>query len=248
MANQHDDNYTKIGNEILEYIPKVKLNGTQRGIITVIWRYTYGFHRDDHDFSLGFLSEATDCDRQQVKRELDKLISERILKITQEADFNNPRRIAFNKDFSQWGIKRKLSAEKTTVSELAYTTVSEKDYTTVSELAYQERKIKERLKKDSASHDQLFEELWKLYPRKKSKNIVKEAQKKKIEVVGFEKMKAAIDNYKKEIESNKTPEKFILHGGRFFNGRYEDYLDENMEPIEELDPTPKTNDLDQWKD
>lgn len=243
-----EESFSKIPNDILDHIAKVNLNGTQFAIAIVIWRKTFGFHRESHELSLNYLAGATGRDRRQIKRELDKMIDDKILVVTKEATFSDSRKIGFNRCVNEWSQNSVQYSNKCTGGELVHTTEGEKDHTTGGELVHQERKTKEILKKDSASHEQFFEELWKLYPRKRSKNLVKEAQKKKLEVVGFEKMKAAIDNYKKEIESNKTPEKFILHGGRFFNGRYEEYLDENMEPIEELDPTPKTNDLSQWTD
>ena len=153
---QLEDGYTRIANEILEVVSKVKFNGTQFKILMVIWRYTYGFNRKDTEFSLNFLSEATNCNKQQVKRELDKLIKSNVIIVIKEADFNSSRRLSFNKRYTEWKIDGIELIKKDTVSELAYSrvseldysTVSEKAYTTVSELAYQEKQYKENINKD----------------------------------------------------------------------------------------------------
>jgi phage replication O-like protein O len=148
---QLEEGYTRIANEILEVASKVKLNGTQFKILMAIWRYTYGFNRKSSEFSLNFLSEATNSNKQQVKRELDKLIEDNIIIIEKEADFNTSRILSFNKNYSEWKVEGIQSIKKDTVSELAYSrvseldysTVSEKAYTTVSGLEYQERQYKE---------------------------------------------------------------------------------------------------------
>lgn len=146
---QLEDGYTRIANEILEVVSKAKFNGTQFKILMVMWRYTYGFNRKDSEFSLNFLSEATNCNKQQVKRELDKLIDSNVIIVVKEADFNSSRRLSFNKRYTEWKIDGIELIKKDTVSELAYSRVSEKAYATVSELAYQERQYKDNIKKDT---------------------------------------------------------------------------------------------------
>ncbi|WP_313232482.1 replication protein [Tissierella praeacuta] len=148
---QLEDGYTRIANEILEVVSKVKFNGTQFKILMAIWRYTYGFNRKSSEFSLNFLSGATNSNKQQVKRELDRLIEDNIIVIEKEADFNTSRILSFNKNYSKWKVEGIQYVKKDTVSELEYSgvseldysTVSEKAYTTVSGLEYQERQYKE---------------------------------------------------------------------------------------------------------
>lgn len=152
MANpQLEDGYTRIANEILEVVSKVKLNGTQYKILITIWRYTYGFNRKDSEFSLNFLSEATNSNKQQVKRELDRLIESKVISVVEKADFNSSRRLSFNKKYSEWKVKGVQSVKKDTVSEFDYSTVSEKAYSTVSGLAYQERQYKDNIKKNTTT-------------------------------------------------------------------------------------------------
>ena len=71
----------------------------------------------------------------------------------------------------------------------------------------------------------LFETLWKAYPEKKGKGRVSDADKRRIAQIGEEKMLAAIERYKKEV--NATDWKHWQNGSTFFHSGYIDYLDEN---------------------
>lgn len=106
MANpQKENGFTSIANEILDEIALRKFNGTQFRIITVVWRYTYGFQRKSHEFSLNFLVENTGLSKDSIKRELKALITKKVLWIVKEADFNNARQLAFNKNYDEWKVK-----------------------------------------------------------------------------------------------------------------------------------------------
>jgi phage replication O-like protein O len=163
MTNvQPENGFTRVANELLEVVAYQKFNGTQSRIILTLWRYTYGFSRKEHDLSLTFISRATGIHKQQVKKEMDKLIEKKVILVTEESTYNTSRKIQFNKDYSQW--KDLQLPEELTVSENAYTTVSESTdptvsqnaYTTVSEFAYQERKNKESIKEKERNELVMF--------------------------------------------------------------------------------------------
>ena len=62
MANpQLENGYTRIANEILEAMAKVKLSPTQYRVLFVVWRYTYGFSRKSADLSLTFWRTQLDA-------------------------------------------------------------------------------------------------------------------------------------------------------------------------------------------
>jgi phage replication O-like protein O len=108
MVNPQPDQFTRISNEILEVMAKTPLNGTQRRIIDVVLRYTYGFNRKSHELSLTFISSAMDMKKtqlKQVKRELDKLIDMKILIESKAPTKNSTRILGFNKYYDQWTIK-----------------------------------------------------------------------------------------------------------------------------------------------
>ncbi|MCQ5364742.1 replication protein [Anoxybacillus salavatliensis] len=162
---QLEHGYTKIANEILERMALTKLSPTQFRLILVIWRYTYGFNRKDHEMSLSFLAEATGVHKQRVKQELDKLIESNIVTVTEEGTYSKSRKLAFNKDYDTWRLQ---SAKESTVSEIADTTVSKNADTTVSEFAYQEiNNINKNLNKYKEDDEGIVERILDLLQKSK---------------------------------------------------------------------------------
>jgi phage replication O-like protein O len=102
VANPQPDQFTKISNELLQEVPKRRLNGTQLKILLVVWRYTYGFGRKEHEFSVSFLSEAVEMSERQIKRELHEMINRKILIVISEYQGRKSRLIQFNKDYDSW--------------------------------------------------------------------------------------------------------------------------------------------------
>ena len=74
-----------------------------------------------------------------------------------------------------------------------------------------------------------FRELWMLYPLKRGKNHVKAAAKRRLADVSAAEMARAIDRYEREYES-APPDRQMLYGSTWFNGRWEDYSDDNYTP------------------
>jgi phage replication O-like protein O len=103
MANpQIEKGHTRIANEILEHISKTNLNGTQFRIVMVVWRYTYGFQRKEHDLSSAFISQAIGIkNRSVVIRELNVLIDRRIISVVGNG-LRGTKILKFNKDYERW--------------------------------------------------------------------------------------------------------------------------------------------------
>lgn len=80
-------------------------------------------------------------------------------------------------------------------------------------------------KKREAEAEELFQELWKLYPRKMGKNSVQKSKKLEILKEGFDRMSRAIERFRKDMEGRNI--EYIMYGSTFFNSGYLDYLDEN---------------------
>lgn len=149
---QVENGFTRIANEILENMSKIKLSPTQYRLIFVIWRYTYGFLRTEHDMSLTFLAEATGCDKRQIQRELQRLQERKIIK--QNIKNGSYRKISFNKNYTQWDstigetTNGNSTNGETTIGEIDNGGVGETTNGTIGETTNQERKNKEILKKD----------------------------------------------------------------------------------------------------
>ena len=74
--------------------------------------------------------------------------------------------------------------------------------------------------------NELFEELWKLYPERKGKASVTDKTKEKWFVLGKVVFEKCLKRYKAYIKKTEYPYK---NGSTFFNSGYVDYLDENFE-------------------
>ena len=138
---QVENGYTRLANEIMEILPQAGFNGTQFSILLIVFRYTYGFQRKNHELSLTFISQATNLHKVMIQREVAKLIKMKVLTEVSAPTFNKGRIIAFNKDYSSWELTKEI-----TLNELDNHTVNELDNSTVNELVNQERKIKDNTK------------------------------------------------------------------------------------------------------
>ena len=155
---QLEKGYTRLANSILENMAKIKLSPTQYRILFVVWRYTYGFKRKEHDLSLSFLSEATGCNKRHIQREL-KLLEEKNV-IHQTVKHGSFRKISFNKNYTEWGTVGEIdNTQNQTVGEIDDTAIGEIDDTTVGEIDNQERKnLKKNIKKDDDMKNNPFNE------------------------------------------------------------------------------------------
>ena len=93
------------------------------------------------------------------------------------------------------------------------------------------KRKKSSAKKQSVSKkiEEHFRELWLLYPLKRGKNHVSAAAKRRLAEVSEAEMARAIDRYEREYE-NAPPDRQMLYGSTWFNGRWEDYSDNNYTP------------------
>ena len=93
------------------------------------------------------------------------------------------------------------------------------------------KRKKSSAKKQSVSKkmEEHFRELWLLYPLKRGKNHVSAAAKRRLAEVSAAEMARAIDRYEREYES-APPDRQMLYGSTWFNGRWEDYSDANYTP------------------
>ena len=77
-----------------------------------------------------------------------------------------------------------------------------------------------------AEAKKLFEQVWLLYPQKRGKGSVSDAQKLRLQKVGYEELARAIERYKRDVASADFDLQY-KHGSTFFNSGYVDYLDAN---------------------
>lgn len=75
--------------------------------------------------------------------------------------------------------------------------------------------------------NQFFEDVWKLYPKKRGKGQVSDSKKKLLFEIGFEELSRAIERYKSECKEIQ----YMQNGSTFFTSGYVDYLDENYSKL-----------------
>lgn len=75
--------------------------------------------------------------------------------------------------------------------------------------------------------NELFENLWKLYPKKLGKGQVSDTQKLKLLDIGYDELSRAIQRYC--AYSKDKDKQYWQNGSTFFNSGYIDFLDENYE-------------------
>ena len=78
----------------------------------------------------------------------------------------------------------------------------------------------------------LFEKVWNIYPLKRGKGQVSEANKRRLLDIGFEELERAINRYKADLANE--PWRKPQNGSTFFNSGYLDYLDNSY-----VKPDPK---------
>ncbi|KHF33433.1 Bacteriophage replication protein O [Paenibacillus sp. P1XP2] len=249
MANpQLEDGFTRVAHRILEEIATRKLNATQFRIIMIIWRYTYGFQRKDHDFALKFLQQTTQLPESTIKRETSALIRAKVLVVTQKETSNTPRKLAFNKNYDEWDIPKSgdfVSDEHDLFSLGGGSDLSPPqegeggirfDPPEVSDLNPQDGVLGYQIRtpykdiyllkifiKDNIS---MFEQFYEIYPRKIAKAYAKKVWEKLCKDKTFDPV-IVIQNTANFAETHKllkTDKKHIPHPSTYLNQkRYEDY-------------------------
>jgi hypothetical protein len=82
--------------------------------------------------------------------------------------------------------------------------------------------------KNNVQAQDLFERLWEMYPLKRGKGQVSDANKRQLLDIGYEQLAKAVERYKADLakENWRKPQ----NGSTFFNSGYKDYLDCNYSP------------------
>lgn len=254
---QLENGYTRIANELLEAIFKFNFGGTQIRVILCLLRNTYGYGRKECEFSNTYISDATGINKKNVALVVRSLVDGKVLEITRASTFNSARRVAINKNYTEWECispqwKNTPTGSDVTTSTMKTppggegTTPTGGDITTPTggDVTTQKRK---NIKKELKENEQFFEKAWSLYPKKRGKASVSAKAKKELYDAGIDVVAAAIEKYKQEIAG--VDERYVLYGSTFFNSRWKDYIPDSDEkkvdtierPIQEDEPA-----IDLW--
>lgn len=108
MADKKES-YTKLFNPILEEICKRDFTASELTIIYFVIRYTYGFTRKKHQFSVGYIQKGTGLSTVTIKRTINNLIDKNVLILYEPAIGRKPRVLGLNKHYSEWLVVSRVT-------------------------------------------------------------------------------------------------------------------------------------------
>jgi len=92
---QLENGYTRIANEILDELCKIKLTSYQTRMLLYIFRKTYGYNKKEDWISVSQIAEATGIRQTHISRAKKELLLRKMITL-------NGIKIAFQKDSSLW--------------------------------------------------------------------------------------------------------------------------------------------------
>ncbi|MFQ7000597.1 MAG: hypothetical protein ACLRRH_04540 [Clostridium sp.] len=171
-----------------------------------------------------------DIDRNAIDRDIKKMVEKGYLKVLIQGRRGNPTtyEIVKKRELSENNMRTKRELKHSNNEGLSYD--SENNMRTKRELS--ENPIKEKEKENNIYSENILKAIAK-YPGKKVKSVRDRKLPKLIKKYGEEQIIKCIDRYFNECKSKDK--QFILQESTFWNGRYEDYLDENY--LDKQEPT-----------
>jgi phage replication O-like protein O len=170
MANPDPENgHIDIPHELVEVLMKINIPANHYRVLWLIWRKTYGWHKDSEYISLSYFEKCTDLDRRNIGRSIKALEKKNIIKVKRDKEINT---YSFNPDYETWKIKGSVRGDTSVNGDT--TPVSEVTPEPVS-LETLNKEKKETLKKKGDSAKDIFD-----YYCKKIKKLKVWDKKRKI--------------------------------------------------------------------
>lgn len=142
--------FTKVDHLILEEVASRKFNATELSILMIVWRMTYGFNRNDHELAINYFVKTTGLSKRGIQDAVNGLVKNNVLVETQQASFNQTRKISFNKKVDDWGVESRrivLEVKDTATGNESCTSPVAEDCTSpVAESCTHDRKVIEIFK------------------------------------------------------------------------------------------------------
>lgn len=114
---QINDGYTRLANELLDNICRLRITGNQYSILMCVLRKTYGWQKKSDKISLTQFEKKTNLSRPSVHKAIKQLVAKQIL-VAKQLPLGNEYQI--QKDYSRWVT----SSRADTSSRLATTLVA----------------------------------------------------------------------------------------------------------------------------
>ncbi len=239
MANPQPDQFTKISNEIIEALARIRIPGEAMQVLWVVFRKTYGWNKKSDRISMSQISEMTGLKRPTVARALKKLLECSVIKKDNSVIKNDNtiiNKLLFNKDYDQWNMPEKKNGcyqkRQHPVDKKDNTTVIQNDNKGVIKKDTYNKKVKESTKDTSTKEKNStslfgFEEIWRKYPRRVGKKAAKRHFKATVKTGNdLNNINKALETY---LASKIVAKGYIQNGSTWFND-WETWID-YTEPI-----------------
>lgn len=105
-APQAENGFTRIANDILEALARIRIPGEARQILDVILRKTYGWGKKEDHISLSQFHEATGIKKPSIIRAIKQLLAMKLIIVSEKANAKG-QVYAFKKDFDSWQPREK---------------------------------------------------------------------------------------------------------------------------------------------
>jgi phage replication O-like protein O len=215
MANPQPKPFTKVSNELLDELAKIRIPGEAMQILFVIIRETDGWNRKEAMIQNKTFAEKTGIVKQNINRAISKLKELNLIKVIKN-DYSIAPTYCFNKDCDTWKkvIKNDYSNQKRLhkVSKVITSTMLQPFGDNGS------GDPKESIKESISTYKIFFEEFWENYPKRRGVRQGKKdckdfiVTKKKIKPEDFEKVLLAEKNYAEAAgDFPKDPIRFLKH-------------------------------------
>jgi phage replication O-like protein O len=100
---QLEEGYTKIANEIMDALCRMRIPGEERQVLDAILRKTYGWNKCEDKISMGQIAEMTGLKRQNVNRAIKSLSSKMITSVI-KSDYKGINILKLNKNYEEWRV------------------------------------------------------------------------------------------------------------------------------------------------
>jgi len=101
MANPQPDEFTKLSNELLEALSKIRIPGEAMQVLLVVMRLTYGWNRKEWPIGNKEFVELTGITKTHIQRAIDRLQSMNLIKVTKKGYKLTPT-YCIQKDYEKW--------------------------------------------------------------------------------------------------------------------------------------------------
>lgn len=105
---QLEDGYTRLANEIVEVMAKLKLSNYEARVLWAVWRKTYGWHKKEDWISFSQFREITGIEHDShISRSIKSLVEKKILTKLGKS-------YKFNKSYLNWQVELPNQVSKVT--------------------------------------------------------------------------------------------------------------------------------------